>query len=101
MVRSLHFPVSQKKKRNKERKRKKKGSITFGNPLVVQWLELRTPTAEGPVSIPDQGAKILQVLQYGQKINKSEIISDLAEPKQSASSSLHSPYCSQSLPQLC
>ena len=101
MVRSLHFPVSQKKKKKRGEERGKKYSIPFGNPLVVQWLELRTPTAESPLSIPDQGVKILHVLQYGQKINKSETISHLAKPKLSASSCLHSPYCSRSLSQLC
>ena len=31
-----------------------------GNSLAVQWLGLRTFTAEGPGSIPSQGNKILQ-----------------------------------------
>ena len=40
--------------------------IYRGNSLEVQWLGLRTLNAEGPGSIPDQGTKIPQAVQYGQ-----------------------------------
>ena len=35
-------------------------SVRFRNSLVVQWLVFSSFTAEGPRSIPDPGAKILQ-----------------------------------------
>ena len=35
--------------------------------LVVQWLSIHTPTAEGMGSIPGQGIKILNTTQFGQK----------------------------------
>ena len=38
-----------------------------GNSLVVQWLGLCALTAEGPVSIPGQGTKILQAVWCSQK----------------------------------
>ena len=38
-----------------------------GNSLAVQWLELRTCTAEGPGSILGQGTKIPQAAPRGQK----------------------------------
>ena len=34
---------------------------------MLQWLRLRTFTAKGLGSIPDQETKILQALQHGQK----------------------------------
>ena len=34
---------------------------------VIQWLGLRTFTAEGPVLIPGQRTKIPQAVQHGQK----------------------------------
>ena len=41
-----------------------------GNSLVVQWLGLRTFTAEGAGSIPGQGIKIPQAVWHGQKKKK-------------------------------
>ena len=38
-----------------------------GNSLAVQWLGLRTFTAEGTGSIPGQGTKIPQAAWCGQK----------------------------------
>ena len=35
--------------------------------LVVQWLSIHTPTAEGMGSIPGQGIKILNTTKFGQK----------------------------------
>lgn len=38
----------------------------LGNPLVVQWLELRAFTTKGPHSIPGGETKIPQAIQWGQ-----------------------------------
>lgn len=42
----------------------------IGNSLAVQGLELRISTAGGLSSIPDQGIKILHVMQCDQEIQK-------------------------------
>ena len=44
-----------------------------GNSLAVQWLRLHAFTAKGMSSIPGQGTKILQAVQYGQKRNKEKM----------------------------
>ena len=41
-----------------------------GNSLVVEWLGLRTFTAEGLGSIPGRGTKISQAASCGQKKKK-------------------------------
>ena len=40
---------------------------SLGTSLAVQWLGLRTLTAEGPGSIPGWGTKILQAVWHYQK----------------------------------
>ena len=46
-------------------RRNQKGNqkISWGNSLVVHWLQLHAFTAEGPGSIPGWGAKILYALR--------------------------------------
>ena len=55
----------------------------LGNSLAVQWLELRTLTAEGQGSIPDRGTKIPQAGQRGQKKQnktKNTLVSAILHP---------------------
>ena len=50
-------------------KQKKKECWTS---LVVQWLRLYAPTAEGMGSIPGQGTKVLHATWYRQKKQKEQ-----------------------------
>ena len=43
------------------------GRSLFENSQVVEWLGLCVSTAEGPGSIPGQGAKIPEAVQCGQE----------------------------------
>ena len=45
---------------------------SLGTSLAVQWLGLRTLTAEGPGSIPGWGTKILQAVWHYQKKKKKD-----------------------------
>ena len=44
-----------------------------GSSLVIQWLGLCIPTAEGMGSIPGQGTKIPLVTWYGQKRKERKV----------------------------
>lgn len=52
---------------------------SLGTSLVVHWLRLHSPSAEGPGSIPSQKTKILQAVWYGQNEKKNYIIETVYE----------------------
>ena len=50
-----------------------------GTSLAVQWLRFHTSAAGGMSSIPGQGTKILQAMQYGQKTGGKKASTEIPE----------------------